>query len=64
MYGWVCAGGRRVAVARDQSQLQIDAGQERGPTLCLTCGTVYSKGIYRTSPHVRAPEVLVAVLYS
>lgn len=38
------AGGRRLAVSRDQAQLQIDAGQERGPTLCLTCGTVYSKG--------------------
>ena len=37
--------GRRLAVSRDQAQMQIDAGQERGPTLCLTCGAVYSKGV-------------------
>ncbi len=48
-----------MAVARDQSQLQIDAGQERGPTLCLTCGTVYSKGIRTFAPRPRCIAQLV-----
>lgn len=38
------AKGRRGYLCQDPNQLQIDAGQERGPTLCLTCGTVYTKG--------------------
>jgi len=38
------ASGRRGLVCDDPRQLQIDAGQQRGPTLCLTCSTVYTKG--------------------
>lgn len=36
--------GRRGFVCQDPNQLQIDAGQKRGPTLCLTCGVVYTIG--------------------
>ena len=36
--------GRRGFLSQDPNQLQIDAGQKRGPTLCLTCGTVYTIG--------------------
>jgi len=38
------APNRRGFLSTDPNQLQIDAGQERGPTLCLTCGTVYTIG--------------------
>lgn len=38
------ATGRRGFLCQDPNQMQIDAGQERGPTLCLTCGTVYTIG--------------------
>ena len=36
--------GRLRPLNQDPNQLQIDAGQERGPTLCLECGTVYTIG--------------------
>jgi len=36
--------GRRTFICKDARQLVLDAGQERGPTQCLTCGAVYTKG--------------------
>jgi N-acetyltransferase len=36
--------GRRTYVCKDPKQLVLDVGQDRGPTVCLTCGAVYVKG--------------------
>jgi len=36
--------GRNTYVCKDPRQLVLDIGQERGPTLCLTCGAIYVKG--------------------
>jgi len=36
--------GRRTFICKDPRQLVLDAGQDRGPTQCRTCGAVYTKG--------------------